>query len=130
MSRKTRQGGAIRRAILDAGRPLSPAEILELAQREVPGMGMATVYRALKRLAEDQEVVAVELPGEPARYESDTAAASHHHHFRCEDCGKVFDVPGCPGNLADLTPPGFRLQGHEVVLYGQCSACFNSSTAS
>ena len=43
MSRKTPQREAIREAIEAADRPLSPQEILELAQRAVPQLGIATV---------------------------------------------------------------------------------------
>jgi Fur family ferric uptake transcriptional regulator len=121
--RKTRQNEAIRRAIVDGDRPLSPAEILDLARQDVPALGIATVDRAIKRLVEHGEAVAVELPGEPPRYESGASAAVHHHHFHCDDCDRGFDIPGCPADLAALTPPGFRLNAHELVLYGQCAAC-------
>jgi Fur family transcriptional regulator, ferric uptake regulator len=123
VSRNTKQNQAIRRVLDEVRRPLSPAEVLALADRHAPGLGIATVYRVLKRLVEDGDAVAVQLPGEPPRYEGRRAAEHHHHHFRCEDCGKVFDIPGCPEGLAALTPPGFRLSGHELVLYGQCGSC-------
>ncbi|HEX7636814.1 MAG TPA: transcriptional repressor, partial [Burkholderiaceae bacterium] len=44
MERSTRQNAAIRQAIAAAGRPLSPAEVLEAARREVAALGLATVY--------------------------------------------------------------------------------------
>ncbi len=123
MNRNTRQNEAIRKTIIESGRPLSPTEILELAQEDIPGLGIATVYRTIKRLIEQGDAVAVELPGAPPRYESSGAAAVHHHHFHCDACDRVFDVPGCLGNLVTLTPPGFRLNAHELVLYGQCAEC-------
>src|SRR5258708_11179952 len=45
------------------------AEILGAAQREVPAIGLATVYRNIKQLMEAGEVQAVDLPGEATRYE-------------------------------------------------------------
>ena len=39
-------------------RPLLPTEILEAAQQAVPALGLATVYRNLKRLADDGYAVA------------------------------------------------------------------------
>lgn len=121
MERSTRQSAAIRAALAAAGRPLSPAEVLDAARAEVSALGMATVYRTLKALVDDGAIQVVTLPGEPPRYE--TAAHGHHHHFRCDACGKVFDVPGCPGDLGDLAPPGFVVDRHEITLYGRCSAC-------
>src|SRR4051812_14490062 len=123
-SRQTRQRQAIRDAIGDAGVPLSPREILEQAQSRVDGLGMATVYRTLKLLADAGVVQVVEIPGESARYE--LAGKGHHHHFYCKECGKVFEVEGCVGDFSSLTPRGFRLDAHELVLFGQCSTCSRS----
>jgi Fur family ferric uptake transcriptional regulator len=119
--RHTRQRAAIRRALEREARPLSPAELLAAARREVPGLGVATVYRAVKALVEEGTAVAVELPGEPARYER--TPAGHHHHFRCRRCERVFEVPGCARGIAGLAPAGFEVDGHELVLYGRCAPC-------
>ena len=102
-----------------------PSEIHEAALREVPAMGIATVYRNLKQLIEDGEIQAVELPGEPPRYEM--AGHKHHHHFRCNACQRVFDVHACPGNMQKLAPPGFTVEAHELTLYGTCGDCRRSS---
>src|SRR5688572_19131816 len=78
MDRNTTQRNAIRHALQETGRPLSPQEILETAQADVPGLGIATVYRTIKSLVAEGWLVPVELPGEPARYELSRIA--HHHH--------------------------------------------------
>jgi Fur family ferric uptake transcriptional regulator len=121
MERNTRQRAAIERVFSEAARPLHPQEVLSAARRFVPQMGIATVYRALKSLYDEGRVVTVELPGEPARYES--AALEHHHHFQCRRCQKVFELAGCSIDFSGQTPPGFRVEDHEVVLYGRCSTC-------
>ncbi|MCA1937045.1 MAG: transcriptional repressor, partial [Dechloromonas sp.] len=46
--RSTRQRHAILAAFSEIRRPLLPAEILDIAQRMAPGIGIATVYRNLK----------------------------------------------------------------------------------
>ena len=121
MDRNTRQRQAIRRIFEEVDRPLSPQEVLPAAQSYVPGLGIATVYRNLKALVTDGWLESVALPGEPPRYE--VAGKRHHHHFRCRTCVRVFEIHGCSTNLAQLTPRGFRLEGHDVVLYGLCTAC-------
>ena len=121
MGRPTRQRAAIWAVIEAAGRPLSPGEVLAAARGDVPGLGMATVYRALTALLQDCAVTTVALPGGPARYEA--AGRTHHHHFRCRACDRVYDVPGCARGIAALTPVGFELEGHELVLYGRCGGC-------
>ena len=121
MKRDTRQRQAIRRAIEEADRPLSPREVLEAAGAHHAGLGIATVYRTLKALVEEGALAQVELPGEPPRYE--TTGKRHHHHFHCRACDRVYELEGCPDGLRSLTPVGFSLESHEVVLYGRCAAC-------
>jgi len=119
--RHTRQRAAIRRALETEQRPLSPAELLAAARRDVPGIGLATVYRTVKALVDEGTAVAVELPGESARYE--LTPTRHHHHFRCRRCARVYEVPGCARGITALAPAGFEVDGHELVLYGRCGEC-------
>ena len=53
LERSTRQRAAIRDAIEQAGRPLLAQEVLELACRHVPRLGIATVYRNIKAMMEE-----------------------------------------------------------------------------
>jgi Fur family ferric uptake transcriptional regulator len=121
MERNTAQRRAIHKVLEDAGRPLGPNEIFDDARALVPGLGIATVYRAIKQLLEDGFLAQVDLPGEPPRYE--VSGKQHHHHFRCSSCRKVFDLEGCDDGFKQLVPKGFRLESHELYLFGRCSAC-------
>lgn len=121
MERNTRQRAAILDAISRAGRPLLPKEILQSAQRALPGLGIATVYRNLKALLADAQLKVVELPGENPRFEM--SGGRHHHHFQCTRCQRVFDVDACPGDLSGLAPPGFSVEDHDLTLYGRCKEC-------
>jgi Fur family ferric uptake transcriptional regulator len=121
MERDTQQRRAIRAAFEEAGRPLSPQEILDIARRRSPGLGIATVYRTIKSLAEAGALTQVDLPGETPRFE--TTGKTHHHHFHCRKCDRVYELEGCPEGLARMTPAGFLLEAHEVVLYGRCASC-------
>jgi Fur family ferric uptake transcriptional regulator len=121
MERDTRQRAAIRDALAAASRPLLPAEVLQAAQAAVPGLGIATVYRTLKALVEEGELQPVRLPGENPRFER--VGHQHHHHFQCRQCQRVFDVHACPGDLGRLAPQGFRVEDHELTLYGRCRDC-------
>jgi Fur family transcriptional regulator, ferric uptake regulator len=100
---------------------LSPQELLEAARHAVSGVGMATIYRNLKSLVADGVVQVVMLPGEIPRYEA--AGPVHHHHFQCTSCRRVYDIPGCPGDLRGLAPRGFTVEHHDVTLYGRCRDC-------
>lgn len=106
---------------------MSAKEILDAAAAQAPGIGMATVYRALKLLADEGLVAVVEIPGQPPRYE--LTGQGHHHHLYCRGCSKVFEIMQCPGDFADLCPPGFRVEGHELVLFGLCDVCAGKGAA-
>ena len=125
--RRTRQRSVIQRVLLEANRPLSPQDILVAAQAKAPGLGIATVYRTIHTMLTEGTLVAVGIPGEAARYES--AGKEHHHHFQCRECDGVFDVQGCPtDDFVKLAPKGFRLESHQVVLYGVCPPCTGMPT--
>jgi Fur family ferric uptake transcriptional regulator len=126
MTRKTEQRSALQTVLRNAGRPLSAQEIFNDA-RQVAALGIATVYRNLKTLVEQRWLVEVTLPGEPTRYE--IAGQAHHHHFHCRECNRVFDVPECPPDLRRMTPAGFVLHAHDVVLYGACEQCASARGA-
>lgn len=121
MERRTPQRDAIRETIQQADRPLGPQEILDRALERVPGLGMATVYRTVRAGVDEGWLQSVELPASGTRYEP--AGKQHHHHFACRTCGGVYEVDGCPGGLGALTPDGFKLESHDVVLYGLCRQC-------
>lgn len=124
MDRNTQQRDAIRDALEQAGRPLTPLEILAAAQARVPKLGLATVYRNIKSLVEEGWLRPVSLPGDAPRYE--LARIAHHHHFHCRVCNRVLDIQACPGELKHLVPRGYHVEAHEVVLYGRCSTCAKS----
>jgi Fur family ferric uptake transcriptional regulator len=121
MERSTRQRSAIKEALQTAGRPLLAQEVLELAGNTVPNLGIATVYRNLKAMVEDGSLRQVVLPGENPRFE--LGSHGHHHHFQCKHCQKVFDIHSCPSDLAMLAPKGFRVEDHDLTLYGRCKDC-------
>lgn len=119
--RHTRQRAAIAGVFDSRGGPLSAMEVLGAARRAVPGLGAATVYRALSNLLEEGVLTVVHLPGQAPRYE--LAGKGHHHHFHCRGCGRVFEIDGCAEGVQALAPPGFRVEGHELVLTGLCPGC-------
>jgi Fur family ferric uptake transcriptional regulator len=122
MARKTRQRQAISDVFEGSTRPLSPREVLAAARKQIPQLGMATVYRAINKLLAEGWLKSVDLPGEAPRYE--LSGREHHHFFHCTDCGKAFEIE-CMGNkhFEAVNPEGFLLERHEVILYGKCRDC-------
>jgi Fur family transcriptional regulator, ferric uptake regulator len=127
IARNTRQKQAIRDAFIEANRPLSPEEALTAAQHHYATLGIATVYRNIKSLLAEGWLDSVSLPGQSTRYE--VAGKAHHHHFHCRKCGRMYELGGCAGTVLPKPPRGFRVAGHELLLYGNCARCAETAPA-
>jgi len=121
--RNTRQRWVIQEIILSSERPLNVASIVEYSQASMPQIGQATVYRTVNALLEAGIISAVQMPGGESLYEK--AHLHHHHHFKCNQCNKVYDLHGCPDNfdLVKFLPKGFAMTSHEFTFYGMCAGC-------
>ena len=119
--RNTRQKSAVLNVLAHANVPLAAPQILARARRLVATISQATVYRILKALLRNKTLAVVQLPGEVPLYE--LAGKTHRHFFRCRSCGFMYEVRGCMDLLRGLVPKGFRLEDHELFLFGTCSAC-------
>ena len=119
--RRTQQKEAIERSFATSPRPLTVTEAHELSLVTCPGLGVATVYRAVHRLVEDEVLKEVRLPDQPVRYERYNLG--HHHHFHCEECEKVLDIEAPCASLNSHLPEGFKVRRHEIIFYGTCNEC-------
>lgn len=121
--RNTKQRDTILHVIEEARGPLSVQEILDHAQKSLPKLGIATVYRTLRMLQDDHQIKTVILPSGENRFEK--ANLGHHHHFQCLKCGEVVDLDLCPLNIptGSLLPGGYTVEAHELTLYGTCPKC-------
>jgi len=91
------------------------------ARRQLPKIGIATVYRTVNLLVEAGYVSKSEVGHGPARFE--VAPTEHHDHLTCLDCGKIFEFENDQiENLQEKTAKklGFKLQDHKMELYGHC----------
>ncbi len=103
---------------------LSHAEIYAKALARRPGIGYATVYRALERLRDLGLVSELVVPGAgAATYEP---AGPRHAHFRCSDCGTVEDVRfAIPARTikALALEHDVEIASERVTFEGRCAAC-------
>lgn len=120
--RNTRQRDVIAQVFQAARAPLTVVEVLERAQEALPSLGIATVYRTVKLLCENNTIHPVLLDGDTL-YE--LTGKGHHHHFTCLKCKEISTFFECPVNLPKGTVygDGYIIEGHELVLYGTCPKC-------
>lgn len=121
--RRSARRDAILETLENASGALTAEELHEKAVELVPGLGIATVYRNLKKMQEADIIQSVILPDGQTRYEP--SKLKHHHHFHCSGCGKTLCLKGCmlPEDLQLSLPEGFTVNGHEITLYGTCATC-------
>ena len=117
----TQQREVILSVLIEAGRPITREEVLSLGRQQIPRLGSATVNRAIREMTETFQVIGVDFPGQPRRYE--LPAEQEHPHFICRSCNKVFDLPVAMQLPEVHAPKGFVVTGGEVVYSGKCPEC-------
>lgn len=113
-----------RRAILGAfhggaTEHLSADEVYARAAESVPDLSRGTVYATLAEFSELGLLSASGAP-EPVRYETNT---THHSHFRCRLCLRIFDLVSGLQNPEEITDPGFSVERVDTRAEGVCADC-------
>ncbi len=86
-------------------------------------MGLATVYRNLRRMQQRGLVRCRHLPSGEALY---APVERDRHHITCVDCGQTRPLKQCP--IHDVTIPAeacgdFNLLFHTLEFFGLCDSC-------
>jgi Fur family peroxide stress response transcriptional regulator len=115
-------------AVLDVVRALgnhpTAQEIYDEVRHTRPNIGLASVYRILHTLTE-QEIIREIGRSEESRYDGQVA---RHDHAVCTECGTLIDLPNdivlTKEHLQTVArAAGIELESHEVRLYGKCTPC-------
>lgn len=122
--KQTGQRRSIVAALAAGDRTLSAQELHERLRAADAGVGLATVYRNLARLADAGEIDAIRRPNGETAYRS--CGSGHHHHLICRECGLVVELHDCA--LAEWSKGiaerhGFQQVEHQAELVGLCARC-------
>lgn len=111
-------------------RHLTAEEIYDLVRVSSPDIGLATVYRTIQILLELKIIDRIYLDDGYVRYELghvyESEDSHHHHHLICVKCGRVMSFQGDLLETFEMKieeKTGFRIQDHDVKLYGLCKDC-------
>ncbi|MBE9221401.1 transcriptional repressor [Cyanobacterium stanieri LEGE 03274] len=96
--------------------------ILTDLNKDVPTLSQATIYLSLQTLRDVGLIREVLLQEGVCRYD---ANVSPHHHFRCNCCGKIEDIPWETfSNLSiHKLRRGLKVDHYEVIVQGECNSC-------
>ena len=110
--------------------PIHPTaeEVFQLVRKEMPNIGIATVYRNLSGLSAKN--ILKRYPSEDGidRYD---ANIHEHPHFRCIECRKLYDYP--VENFESIKTlitgnPDFQTIGIDITIKGICNYCKSLNT--
>lgn len=122
--RLTPQRAAVRDVVRQAQDHPTAREVYQRVRHRAPGIGFATVYRALNLLADHGQVLELQLGDEAvARYDGNVA---RHDHVVCNPCGAVADVSvELPAHVTieATAASGFAVDAYELRFSGRCPSC-------
>jgi len=126
--RVTRQGQAVDAALRDADGFRTAYDLFAELRRRGESVGLTTVYRHLKALAEAGEIDVVHQADGEAQYrlcEADLSpnGSGHHHHLVCRVCGKSVEVDGPEVEAWTeriAREAGYTSVSHTVEVFGLC----------
>ena len=97
--------------------------IYEKISKENPLVSKATVYRNLKLLAKQGQILHIPIPDGADCFDFNNRP---HYHLKCRGCGGVFDVDfPYQEDLCSRVENvhGFVIDGHQIVFSGLCPEC-------
>ena len=102
--------------------PVHPSadDIYSSLSPSIPTLSKTTVYNTLKQFADAGLVTTITIEDGELRFDADT---SDHIHFKCTECGKIFDIYENIEIDNDILPKGFRLTKSQMNLWGTCREC-------
>lgn len=120
--RPTAQRYAVLEFLAESSIHATAVEIFHAVNRNDPRASRATVYNNLRSLAKAGLVREVMSDGKAARFD---ANLHRHHHFVCERCGAVEDIPwfDLPTSAGRAALAGREVNNYEVVFHGACVGC-------
>jgi Fe2+ or Zn2+ uptake regulation protein len=88
--------------------------------KTMPTMSKTTVYNTLNSFARRGIVLPVTITGTEVRFDLQTAS---HHHFLCEECGRIYDIELCCPNLGRKDVDGHCVKEIHGYFKGLCAHC-------
>jgi Fur family peroxide stress response transcriptional regulator len=121
--RKSKQKESILKALKQTTSHPDADWVYRQVKKDIPNISLGTIYRNLKVLKDSGVIRGVGLAGGIEHFDAKTAK---HNHFRCNHCGRIFDLEGeldprIEKRIAART--GFKVTGHRLEFSGLCREC-------
>ncbi len=126
-TRMTKQRKAILRVLKNTESHPTADWIYEQVKKEIPNISLGTVYRNLNVLSELGKIQILDYGSTYSRYDGNP---KNHYHFRCEKCGRVYDIN--VDLFDDINKivnekTAFQVSEHRLEFTGLCPECQNKN---
>ena len=115
----TIQRTSILKSIDQAGH-INVDEIYEDVKELHPTLSLATIYKNIILMQENNVIVEVPMNGQKSKYE---LTKEEHMHLICQVCGAIEDREIRPEAKEALVVENFKLNSSKINLYGVCQSC-------
>ena len=87
---------------------------------DIPTLSKTTVYNTLKLFIDNGITSTVTIEDNEVRYD---AIMEEHAHFKCDECGNVFDIEFDASALKFKKMNAFKVETTNIYLKGKCKKC-------
>jgi len=95
-------------------------EIYEDVIEQHPTLSLATIYKNIILMQQNNVIVEVPMNGEKSKYE---LKKDDHIHLICQSCGEIRDKEISKNTQEALVIENFKLNNAQINLYGLCKKC-------
>lgn len=95
-------------------------EIYEALTDDIPTLSKTSVYNTLDIFLKKGVVSIVTIDEKESRYDIDT---SIHGHFKCENCGNIYDFKVFVTNFEEEGIEDFEINKKSIYYSGICNKC-------
>jgi len=105
---------------IDVAGHINIDEIYEEVREKHPTLSLATIYKNIILMQENNVIVEVPMNGQKSKYE---LIKKEHMHLICQVCGTIQDNEIPPKTKEALIVENFQLKSSKINLYGVCKTC-------
>lgn len=98
--------------------------IYQALKRQMPTLSKTTVYNTLRIFVEHKLISEFRMFENEIRYEYEPLP---HVHFKCEQCGRIYDLAAGAGLVEDGMIEGHQVTCRQIHLKGICRDCLKGT---
>ncbi|HBM79350.1 MAG: Fur family transcriptional regulator [Clostridiales bacterium] len=99
-------------------------EIYKALSDEIPTLSKTTIYNTLNLFVQKGITQVIVIEENETRYDADTSV---HGHFKCQQCGKIYDVSVDISGMKVQGLDGFQVKEKHIYFKGICKECLKNN---